>query len=804
MQSESGRNAGNSAWSRPLCDITTAWARGLLLLGVSASSSIWCTAEGVARSEVRSLGGAPVCQVMVSHGRARRQSTTSLPLLLGALLCPAHLRCWCLVVSTGVGPLLGQAARASSAPPHRADRRVRAPAPMMPFPSQASQATHAAIQSELLSAGRLLTPNLSPSLLGSEDPRIVSFKVWFPEGFFVRQYLVGLSWDDIRSGLLSVSLVRDRAYLLPVMAPPDHTAVHLVATSRNILHSTILVRYREAWTCLDVDWRSPAGAIFDWGVAQDGHQCVRIDCAHRGKPRHGDVCVLVPHYAALDPPLLDVSTHSLVMPRGCSWQQGARQQVFPLIQPAQPHLWLPRMYGVSARETAVNMLTRALPTTADSLTLLDVPPQLMGLPGPILLASTRGAICTLVWLHDSHEGPQMGAAFAVTGIFSQREDLLRALQCLPGEAATLWHQVEFANLEWRFSQTISLVDSNAVVAEIVVATANMRTALTITEGDSLSSETSPYQYRPGPQSVLDGQFSSLSSGDYDPCVAAPGMQAPGTLRVVYCSGLQVSCVVPCDARYIPWGLIVGDQVFTSCTPQVAWAEIATVAGVSVLALQGAAVSVEGNLWHWPDDPYGLRFACGLFIPGGFTASSHADCHTIMTPLEGPHSSTGPSADPHLATSSCSYRPWVNILSLGILLTASLHCLRPFHLPALLGIAVAGMHAETPPDGSGRSECAGTAAVPSALLPAQPLGRPRVQSLCVPPPAFLSITDFVACLSDAASVDTVVRIWRPCCGPAAIGLSHALTEADVLEWLTAQGCRADHDGFMRLRQFSGPS
>ena len=220
--------------------------------------------------------------------------------------------------------------------------------------------------------------------------------------------------------------------------------------------------------------------------------------------------------------------------------------MFPLIQPAQPHLWLPRMYGVSARETAVNMLTRALPATADSLTLLDVPPQLMGLPGPILLASTRGAICTLVWLHDSHEGPQLGAAFAVTGIFSQREDLLRALQCLPGEAATLWHRVEFANLEWRYSQTISLVDSNAVVAEVVVATANMRAALTLTGGDSLSSETSPYQFRPGSQSVLDGQFSSLSSGDYDPCVAAPGMQAPGTLRVVYCSGPPVWCRVTPD------------------------------------------------------------------------------------------------------------------------------------------------------------------------------------------------------------------------------------------------------------------
>ena len=174
---------------------------------------------------------------------------------------------------------------------------------------------------------------------------------------------------------------------------------------------------------------------------------------------------------------------------------------------------------------------------------------------------------------------------------------------------------------------------------------------------------------------------------------------------------------------------------------------------------------------------------------------HADCHTIMTPLAGPHSSTGLSADPRLATSSCSYRPWANMLSLGILLTASMHSLRPFYLPVLLGIAVVGMHTETPPDRTGRPVCAGTAEVPSTLLLAQPPGRPRVQSLCVPSPAFLSMTDFVACLSDAASVDTVVRIWRPCCGPAAIGLSHALTETDVLEWLTAQGCRTDHDGFM---------
>ena len=718
------------------------------------------------------------------RGVAPRRSTSRLP-LLGALACPAQLRLWCLLTLVWDGPLLVHAARASSAPPHRADRRVRAPVPMMAFPSQASQATHAAIQSELLSAGRLLTPNLSPSLLGSEDPRIVTFKVWFPEGSFFRQYLVGLSWDDIRAGLLGVSLVRDRACLLPVMAPPDHTAVHLVATSCNILHSTILVRYHDVWTCLDVDWRNPANAIFEWGMARDGHQCVRIDCAHRGKLRHGDVCVLVPNYAALDPPLLDVSTHSLVMPRGCSWQQGSRQQVFPLIQPAQPHLWLPRMYGVSARETAANMLTRALPATADSLTLLDVPPQLMGLPGPILLASTRGAICTLVWLHDSHEGPQLGAAFAVTGIFPNRDDLLRALQCLPGEAATLWHQVEAAHLEWRYSQTISLADSNAVVAEVVVATANMRAALTVTGGESLSSETQPSQFRPGTQSV-DGQLSSLSSGEHDPCVAAPGMQAPGTLRVVYCSGLQISCVVPCDARYIPWGLIVGDQIFTSCTPQVAWAEIATVAGVSVLALQGAAVSVEGVFWHWPDEPSGLRFACGLFIPGGLSVPTHTDCHTIIAPLHRPYSAPGHSADPHPAVSSCTCRPWVRMFYIGNLLSASLCSHRPLFLPVLLGILTAGMHSEAPPDQTEGQTRAGAAEASSMQLQERPLVRPRVQSLCVPSPAFLSMTDLVACLSDAAAVNTVVRIWRPCCGPAAIGLSHALTEAHVLDWLKAQG------------------
>ena len=659
------------------------------------------------------------------------------------------------------------AGRAASAPPHRSGRLQRVPAPPCTLPNKASQATHAAIQRELLASGRLLTPVISPSPLGIDDPREVTFKVWHPGRVLTRCYPAQWSWHDVHADLLELISPLGRYVILPAAAAPNHRAVHVVAISNADTHSTILVARAGAWKCLDVDWRNPAPDIHAWVEGMDGTHSYRIDCAHRGRVRHGDVCVVVDTAQSASPTLWDISTLSLTMPAGCSWTRTLGRHVFPLVQAGQPHLWLPRVQGVTARETAMDMLNTIRSPNPETTHLLDVPPYLL-----VLLAAPRGGMCTLVWLHDCHECVPHGVAFAVDGVFPSRADLLYALRDLPGAASEIWLRATEMFLLWGPSESLHSADNEAVVAEIVTASVDMRLLLSHSRTDSLSS--APRQgaygtsFMPGPREARSSQISSLDSSLTDPCIPTLGIPAEGTLHVVYCGSIQTSCVVPCPSRRLPWALIIGDEVRTACTDRISWAEVATVATISVLDLHGAAVVLEGFRWMWPEPITHLGHACGTFLRRAPNHDSH--CyeereHTLPPP-------------PLHARNSCG----------GITLTGW----------AQLVVLVAGM-----PHVGRWPIIAFLVKAATAMVVTVDPATTHPPLMCVPSPGFLNFADVLNCFLQHPPLEgTLLRVWRPCCGPAVYQFRPQADLDGISTWLREQGCRPTRDVF-HLAHDSGP-
>ncbi|CAE7514311.1 CPK2, partial [Symbiodinium natans] len=705
-----------------------------------------------------------------SENAASRGASLAKALLIAAAPLRGPVGSMCLLLVVGASQAL--AGRAASAPPHRSGRLQRVPAPPCNLPNKASQATHAAIQRELLASGRLLTPVISPSPLGNDDPREVTFKLWHPGRVLTRCYPAQWPWFDVHADLLETVSALGRYVVLPAAATPDHRAVHMVAISSADTHSTILVARAGSWKCLDVDWRNPAADIHAWVESSDGTHSYRIDCAHRGRMRHGDVCVVVDTFQSASPTLLDISTLSLTMPVGCSWTRTIGRQVFPLLQAGQPHLWLPRVQGVTARDTAMDMLHTLRSPNPETTHLLDVPPYLLGLPGPILLAAPRGGMCTLVWLHDCHECVPHGVAFAVEGVFPNRADLLYALRELPGATATIWLRATEMFLLWGPSESLHSADNEAVVAEIVTASVDMRLLLSHSRTDSLSS--APHMgaqgmaSMPGPQEARSSQISSLDSSLADPCIPTLGIPDEGTLHVVYCGSIQTSCVVPCPSRRMPWALIIGDEIRTACTDQTSWAEVATVADLSVLDLQGVAVVLDGFRWMWPEPITHLGHACGTLLRR--TPNKDSRCY-----VESEH--TLPPS-PLQARSSCGgmrLAKWAQLVAW----TASAPCTGRWLPIALLVNAAMAM-----------------------VVPVDPTAA-RPPLMCVPPPGFLLFVDVLNCfLQHPQAEGTLLRIWRPCRGPAVYQFRQQVDLDNLSTWLREQGCRPTRDVF-HLAHDSGP-
>ena len=705
-----------------------------------------------------------------SENAASRGASLAKALLIAAAPLRGPVGSMCLLLVVGASQAL--AGRAASAPPHRSGRLQRVPAPPCNLPNKASQATHAAIQRELLASGRLLTPVISPSPLGNDDPREVTFKLWHPGRVLTRCYPAQWPWFDVHADLLETVSALGRYVVLPAAATPDHRAVHMVAISSADTHSTILVARAGSWKCLDVDWRNPAADIHAWVESSDGTHSYRIDCAHRGRMRHGDVCVVVDTFQSASPTLLDISTLSLTMPVGCSWTRTIGRQVFPLLQAGQPHLWLPRVQGVTARDTAMDMLHTLRSPNPETTHLLDVPPYLLGLPGPILLAAPRGGMCTLVWLHDCHECVPHGVAFAVEGVFPNRADLLYALRELPGATATIWLRATEMFLLWGPSESLHSADNEAVVAEIVTASVDMRLLLSHSRTDSLSS--APHMgaqgmaSMPGPQEARSSQISSLDSSLADPCIPTLGIPDEGTLHVVYCGSIQTSCVVPCPSRRMPWALIIGDEIRTACTDQTSWAEVATVADLSVLDLQGVAVVLDGFRWMWPEPITHLGHACGTLLRR--TPNKDSRCY-----VESEH--TLPPS-PLQARSSCGgmrLAKWAQLVAW----TASAPCTGRWLPIALLVNAAMAM-----------------------VVPVDPTAA-RPPLMCVPPPGFLLFVDVLNCfLQHPPAEGTLLRIWRPCRGPAVYQFRQQVDLDNLSTWLREQGCRPTRDVF-HLAHDSGP-
>ncbi|CAE7552998.1 unnamed protein product [Symbiodinium natans] len=705
-----------------------------------------------------------------SENAASRGASLAKALLIAAAPLRGPVGSMCLLLVVGASQAL--AGRAASAPPHRSGRLQRVPAPPCNLPNKASQATHAAIQRELLASGKLLTPVISPSPLGNDDPREVTFKLWHPGRVLTRCYPAQWPWFDVHADLLETVSALGRYVVLPAAATPDHRAVHMVAISSADTHSTILVARAGSWKCLDVDWRNPAADIHAWVESLDGTHSYRIDCAHRGRMRHGDVCVVVDTFQSASPTLLDISTLSLTMPVGCSWTRTIGRQVFPLLQAGQPHLWLPRVQGVTARDTAMDMLHTLRSPNPETTHLLDVPPYLLGLPGPILLAAPRGGMCTLVWLHDCHECVPHGVAFAVEGVFPSRADLLYALRELPGAAAAIWLRATEMFLLWGPSESLHSADNEAVVAEIVTASVDMRLLLSHSRTDSLSS--APHMgaqgmaSMPGPQEARSSQISSLDSSLADPCIPTLGIPDEGTLHVVYCGAIQTSCVVPCPSRRMPWALIIGDEIRTACTDQTSWAEVATVADLSVLDLQGVAVVLDGFRWMWPEPITHLGHACGTLLRR--TPNKDSRCY-----VESEH--TLPPS-PLQARSSCGgmrLAKWAQLVAW----TASAPCTGRWLPIALLVNAAMAM-----------------------VVPVDPTAA-RPPLMCVPPPGFLLFVDVLNCFLQHPPVEgTLLRIWRPCRGPAVYQFRQQVDLDNLSTWLREQGCRPTRD-VVHLAHDSGP-
>ena len=274
-------------------------------------------------------------------------------------------------------------------------------------PLKASSTTHRAIQRELLTAGRVLTPLLSPSLLGSDDARLIYFRVWFPGGQLHRAFLAKCTWQHISSALLSEPSLARFHRLVPIAAAPDDQCVHLTVAAPEGHKVNILVRLEDSVACVEVDAAQAGAQVLSWAAGQLASPPFRVDCAFSGFPRNGDSCLVVPSSAHLVPEVLDVSVASFFF-RPHPQFRGLETQVFPLIQPEQPHLWLHRVAGVSAKDTVLDLLNQIQPTDAAPVTIVDLPHAEFGVLHP--LAAPRGCLCTVVWLCDDHDPAQLGIA----------------------------------------------------------------------------------------------------------------------------------------------------------------------------------------------------------------------------------------------------------------------------------------------------------------------------------------------------------------------------------------------------------
>ena len=126
------------------------------------------------------------------------------------------------------------------------------------------------------------------------------------------------------------------------------------------------------------------------------------------------------------------------------------------------------------------------------------------------------------------------------------------------------------------------------------------------------------------------------------CILDATFPSVGTLFHLECPLMGVHCTIPCHSRRHIWALRTEDVVRGLCTPEVSWAVLIEVLGISAWDLPGTIVHNGHDVWEWPDDLSQLAGTCGhVFeretqLKGG---------HTICYPQ--PLVSAGPPPGPLL-------------------------------------------------------------------------------------------------------------------------------------------------------------
>ena len=682
------------------------------------------------------------------------------------LFCALRLYDWAILVPLATCMQPTAAARGHSAPPMRPGRLYGRTAQASEQIGQpASAATHAAIHADLMASGRLSTPSLSPSPLGDDDPRVVHFMIWSPQIVWSTHFPAYQSWGRVLTTIMRDHRVDGKLALLPIASPPDFTHVHLVAVTGHRDVATIIIRLQEHFYCVEVQPLSAGAQVHQWARDRLGHDVFRVDCSFHGLTRHGDVCTVVVAAQHLRPTLLDISTFSLAFRDNTAHTGSVRRHVFPLLQPEAPHLWLPITLGVPARETVNNMLNFVRPTSDAPILIIDLPPHTLGHPPhPVLLAAPQGSICTVVWLVDRWDAHNLGAAFAIRGVFATHDELLQSLEALPGNPGAVRTKAGRIGIQWWPKTQVCQSNGGAVICEVITAAMIGRQALTWLDENSLSSAP-PYARlaasNPLEEVSVASSWSTSSLGAAaEICSSYPGLDDPtGTLRAVFCAPLRITCVVPCRHDKIAWALVVEETVFGLCTTSVDWAAVATVSGRLLPDMREAVVQIGPTTVHWPAPLYEAAYTCGILH---FRSSAVAeDCsreaeHTLLLP----HNSA-----PTLACAWCSLLlpAWAFVHrrpGLGLLLTAPLlrlgHAMIPISNPTQ-----ASVHA------------------------------------AVAAPLFLTLDEVTSTWQQQAlPMDEIIRIWLSCQGPLTFSLAQILGGPDVRTRLLARGFRPNQDRFFR--------
>ena len=94
------------------------------------------------------------------------------------------------------------------------------------------------------------------------------------------------------------------------------------------------------------------------------------------------------------------------------------------------------------------------------------------------------------------------------------------------------------------------------------------------------------------------------------CVLDATFPSVGTLFHLECPLMGVHCTIPCHSRRHIWALRTDDVVRGLCTPEVSWAVLIKVLGISAWDLPGTIVHNGHDVWEWPDDLAPLAGSCG--------------------------------------------------------------------------------------------------------------------------------------------------------------------------------------------------